>query len=40
MARTLEWYQATSATRDEGIVEAYRSGDYMMKEIATWFDVH
>jgi len=40
IARPLEWYQTTSATRDEGIVKAYRSGDYMMQEIAKCFGVH
>ena len=40
VARTLEWYQTTSATRDEGIVSAYHSGDYMMQEIAKCFGVH
>ena len=40
LARSLEWYEAQYEQRDSGMVSAYRSGDYTMKEIADWFGVH
>lgn len=39
-ARSLEWYEAQFEQRASGMVAAYRSGDYTMKEIADWFGVH
>ena len=38
--KSLEWYEAQFEQRASGMVAAYRSGDYTMKEIADWFGVH
>jgi REP element-mobilizing transposase RayT len=40
IAKRLGWYEKHSLDRDQGIVKAYVSGDYTMKEIADWFGVH
>jgi predicted DNA-binding protein YlxM (UPF0122 family) len=37
---SLGWYEAQHEQRDSGMVSAYRSGDYTMREIADWFGVH
>ena len=39
-AKSLDWYMGNYSTRDEGIVSAYASGDYLMKDIADGFNVH
>jgi putative transposase len=39
-AKPLSWYKDNFLSRDEGIVSAYRSGDYTMKLIADKFKVH
>jgi putative transposase len=39
-AKSLGWYEAHHEQRDDGMVSAYCSGDYTMKEIADWFGVH
>jgi putative transposase len=39
-AMPLGWHEAQHEQRDSGMVSAYRSGDYTMKEIADWFGVH
>lgn len=39
-AKTLEWYEQTYESRDDAIAQAYFSGDYTMKQIASWFNVH
>jgi len=39
-AKPLSWYKAQCLSRNEGIVSAYQSGDYLMKQIAECFNVH
>jgi len=39
-AKPLNWYMKNYSSRDEGIVSAYVSGDYLMKDIADEFNVH
>ena len=39
-AKPLNWYITNYSSRDEGIVSAYVSGDYLMKDIADEFNVH
>lgn len=39
-AKPLEWYEQAYEVRDEAIAQAYFSGDYTMKQIASWFNVH
>jgi len=39
-AKPLNWYKEHCRSRNEGIVDAYRSGDYLMKQIAESFNVH
>lgn len=39
-AKPLRYYKENKQDRTQGMVEAYRSGDYTMKEIAEYFDVH
>jgi putative transposase len=39
-AESLRYYKKTYQDRKRGMVEAYRSGDYTMKEIAEYFKVH
>jgi len=39
-ARSLTWYKEQSLSRNEGIISAYQSGDYLMKQIAESFNVH
>jgi len=39
-AKPLSWYKAQCLSRNEGIVNAYQSGDYLMKQIAECFNVH
>jgi putative transposase len=39
-AKLLSWYKENFLSQDEGIVSAYRSGDYTMKHIADKFKVH
>ncbi|NOR81606.1 MAG: addiction module toxin RelE [Methyloprofundus sp.] len=40
VARDLKWYEGRYRAREKAMTEAYLSGDYTMKEIATWFGVH
>ncbi|MEN8169443.1 MAG: hypothetical protein ABFS08_04395 [Pseudomonadota bacterium] len=40
MAKTLQEYEQLATTRDEGIVMAYASGGYSMKEIGEYFGLH
>jgi len=40
IAKPLGWYEKHAVNRDRGIIKAYQSGDYTMKEIADWFKVH
>lgn len=37
---TLDEYQKKSATRNEAIIKAYKSGGYTMKQIGEYFKVH
>jgi len=39
-AKPLSWYKDQSVSRNEGIVRAYLSGGYLMKQIAECFNVH
>lgn len=39
-ARSLQYYKENYQDRKRGMLEAYRSGDYTMKEIAEDFNVH
>jgi len=39
-AKSLDWYMENYSSRDEGIVSAYATGDYLMKDIADEFSVH
>jgi len=39
-AESLRYYEETYQDRKRGMVEAYRSGDYTMKQIAEYFNVH
>ncbi len=39
-AKSLQYYQSTYTDRDKGILEAYYSGGYTMKDIANHFSVH
>ena len=39
-AKSLDWYMEHYSSRDEGIVSAYVTGDYLMKDIADKFKVH
>jgi len=39
-AKPLSWYKEHSVSRNEGIVSAYQSGDYLMRQIAEGFNVH
>ena len=39
-AKPLSWYIKNYSSRNEGIVSAYDSGDYSMKDIADAFNVH
>jgi len=40
IARPLKWYKKNAGDVKEAMALAYLSGDYSMKEIAQWFDVH
>jgi REP element-mobilizing transposase RayT len=40
IARSLKWYKQHAGDVKEAMALAYLSGDYSMKEIAQWFDVH
>ena len=40
IGKPLGWYGEHAGNREQGIVAAYLSGDYTMKEIADWFGVH
>jgi putative transposase len=37
---TLKQYQAQSTSRNEAIIQAYKSGGYTLKEIGEYFDLH
>ena len=39
-AKSLHYYDENYQDRKRGIVEAYRTGDYTMKDIADYFNVH
>ena len=39
-AKSLRYYEENYQDRKRGIVEAYRTGDYTMKDIADYFNVH
>ncbi len=39
-AKELAYYDASSQNRNEGIVKAYRSGGYTLKEIGNYLGVH
>jgi putative transposase len=39
-AKSLQFYEEKYFDRDQGMVEAYRTGDYTMKDIANYFKVH
>ena len=39
-AKPLWWYKEHCVSRNEGIVNAYQSGDYLMRQIAEHFNVH
>ena len=39
-AKPLNWYMKNYSSSDEGIVSAYVSGGYLMKDIADEFNVH
>ena len=38
--KPLSWYKEHYVSRNEGIVNAYQSGDYLMRQIAAGFNVH
>ncbi len=40
LARSLRWYEESTAERKKAMALAYVSGEYTMKEIAEWFCVH
>ena len=40
LVKSLQEYQNDSATRDEAMAQAYRSGAYTMKQIAAFFSLH
>ena len=40
LAQTLDYYSSHYTNPKQGMVEAYSSGDYSMKQIADWFGVH
>ena len=40
LVKSLQEYRNDSATRDEAMAQAYRSGAYTMKQIAAFFSVH
>ena len=40
MAKSLKWYEQNTAAPKEAMALAYLSGNYSMKEIAEWFEVH
>lgn len=40
VTRDLKWYEGRYRMREKAMTEAYLSGDYTMKEIATCFGVH
>ena len=40
VAKSLSWYQEHASSPKAAMVEAYASGDYSMKEIASFFEVH
>ena len=39
-AKSLRFYKQNNQDGMQGMVDAYRSGDYTMKEIAEYFNVH
>ena len=39
-AKCLQYYEENYQDRVRGMVEAYRTGDYTMKDIADYFNVH
>lgn len=39
-AKSLQFYEEKYHDREQGIVEAYQAGDYTMKDIARFFNVH
>ena len=39
-AKSLQFYEEKNHDREQGMVEAYRTGDYTMKDIASYFNVH
>ena len=39
-AKSLQFYEEKYHDRDQGMVEAYQTGDYTMKDIASYFNVH
>ena len=40
LAKSLQFYEEKNHGREQGMVEAYRTGDYTMKDIASYFNVH
>ena len=40
IAKSPKWYKQNATTLKEAMALAYLSGNYSMKEIAEWFEVH
>lgn len=40
IAKSLDWYENNTGSRNQRVISAYASGDYSMKQVADWFGVH